>query len=76
MRTDFKMATVGPSCISDQSDFSYICLQVTLMILTEIQVNWTFFSEEAKKKKKKKKKKKSFQTTAMKVILDFLSNRF
>ena len=46
----------GPSCISDQSDFSYICLQVTLMILTEIQVNWTFFSEEAKKKKKKKKK--------------------
>ena len=56
----------GASCISDQSDFSYICLQVTLMILTEIQVNWTFFSEEAK----------SFQTAAMKVILDFLSNRF
>ena len=41
------------------------------MILTEIQVNWTFFSEEAKKKKKK-----NFQTAAMKVILDFLSNRF
>ena len=40
------------------------------MILTEIQDNWTFFSEEAKKKKK------SFKTAAMKVILDFLSNRF
>ena len=37
-----------PSWISDQHDFSFFDLQVTLMLPTKFGVKWLFGSEEAK----------------------------
>ena len=41
-----------PPWISDQNDFSYFDLNVTLMLPTEFQVNWPLSSGEEGKKKK------------------------